>query len=1468
MENFLKKAKEFWKPTEKVRPRDFIRELPKETLNTLQDIGQASMRAYAGLGGWLTGKKLTPTTEFEKGLYGTDKEISIRSTGEEVVGEGKKIAPLIGLGMAVGDLIPSGKGAKQATSGIKQGVQAIKTATKDSKAIKGISKAFEGVKGLSTKLLESFKGEPEIITRQRFNEIFNKAKKSGIRKADEDLIMKFVGDGKEVNLNKVAEGVKNELVAINPTEVKSPRWSHIGEQFIGDGKYGEVVYQSPIKTSAGDVHFSSRTYPSTFNSYDAVKASKDSFPNYFSHVRYEDMADGKTRKILETQSDLFQKNNLLRELPDQVTVKVDGKEFDVTRNRFKTTNKNADMISGKELEELKPFTDFSEDIAKQNQGVKNKYFSGNGVGIGSRDDQVFSIETARKAVIKAQEILDSKIKEFGKLKPYEADSNAHLRTFREEVKRASQNGKERLLIPDGETAMKIEGLADSRISRAWKETGINGWVNDIRLKHENIKVGQEVSNVNLGGNFYITEVLENGKFKAVSKNQVDEYIKDMMRDEGIKISIKDAIMSANDAGIDETFDISGKIDTSHFVYGLNEKDLPREARRMGLEVTGKINADGGQWWEIKIPKEISTKPTEAFGMFAGIEQDEDGQVKFDPEKAVAGMLAGLGIKKVKGIKGIDEGAKHISEFLPKADDLLKALGGKKPPVSTTAKAVGGMDDFLKERKFITRVGEMEPKLKEWLKGEYKPRSTQELAKVADEMIDSNYDQAVLYAKTGTDDKAVAVASRLIDKLVTSARETKDPASKALLYERASDVANESARNLTEHGRAIQASTLLGQLTPEGMLRMASREIQRYNEKVAKSMGGLFGLAKRIPELTGEQGSKIVEMMTKIQGIDDAIERAMEMKKLERYIGNLVPSPMSKKLSTIWKAGLLTGIKTHGLNLLSNMAHQATEIVKDIPAVMVDKIASIFTGKRTIGGLGIKGIPQGIKDGIQKGWRYWKTGFDERDIASKLDYNFVNMGNSKVAKAIQAYTESVFRSLGTADQPFYYGARSRSLMSQAIAQARNEGLKGIARSKRVAELMKAPTDKMLMNAVLDAETAVFQNQTRLGNIARAIQKQPGGEFIVPFGKTPSAVATQVWNYSPAGIVSTIVSNIGKGKFNQKAFSQGIGRGVIGTVGSMYIGRKLYDKGMISLAWPTSEKERKLWELEGRKPNTILIGGKWRSPAVLGPAGLAVIVGAHMENSMQKDGSPIGAFASLASGIGSTVTEQSFLQGLNQAIDAIKDPERSFRGFAQSFISSWIPTIIADVARSIDETERMSRTVGDRIKARIPGVRQTLEPKISTLGEQAPTGSFFTAMFDATRPGVPMADKSDPVVREIRRLADRGYQVTPTQLGPLRGYESLTPEENTFLWEISGRYAKNAIQQIISNNTYDRMDDEQRAKVINNAIQDVKVEARARALLKFTRGLSQGDINEKIAKLKDEGMVTNDVLGMYQYLKKNE
>jgi len=560
------------------------------------------------------------------------------------------------------------------------------------------------------------------------------------------------------------------------------------------------------------------------------------------------------------------------------------------------------------------------------------------------------------------------------------------------------------------------------------------------------------------------------------------------------------------------------------------------------------------------------------------------------------------------------------------------------------------------------------------------------------------------------------------------------------------------------------------------------------------------------------------------------------------------SSLSDRAFALWRAGLLTGIKTSGLNTLSNLTHALTETAKDVIATPVDIVASLFTGERTVG-FTVRGIPGGMKKGWSKGWEYLKTGIDERGLEKKLDYEPVNFGESKTGKLKQVYVETIFHIMGAEDQPFFYGAMSRSIRSQAIAQGRNKGLKGQELRDFVEQARKTPTQDMLENGIHDAEIAVFQNRTILGDIARAIQKAPIARWTVPFSRTPSAVAMQIINYTPVGPIKEVMAQIHKGEFNQRDFVHAVGRAGVG-IPALAIGALLFTKGLMTLDYPKGERERKLWELEGKKPFAVKIGDKWRSVYVLGPIGNVLLIGGFFQKALTESGSPSEAIVTALSGGAKSFSEQTFVIGMSRAVDAMKDPERSFDRFFSSMAGSFVPTILSDIASATDYTERTYKGPWQAAVKRVPVARRTLEERIDVFGQDLPRygGNPLEVMIDATRPA---KIRQDVVVDEIRRLWDKDVKVAPTQLGNRDGYKILTQEENTILWRQAGRLAYQNLFKLIQKRSYLRKDDKGKGKMIEEIIKEAKDLARAEAAqVKLNQG-------KTLKELKEDGLVTVDV-----------
>ena len=446
------------------------------------------------------------------------------------------------------------------------------------------------------------------------------------------------------------------------------------------------------------------------------------------------------------------------------------------------------------------------------------------------------------------------------------------------------------------------------------------------------------------------------------------------------------------------------------------------------------------------------------------------------------------VRKILKAEGIaDDVIFGIEKSLVRAktDDTVEAaLKSASPSKTPTVKRTDIVPPTTtKERKFITGVKTMQPENTK-LAGQYIPRSTDELAERARKLIADDPSQATKVARGSFDDFAVAVSSEMINKLTKEADQALKRGDELLnnqLLDQSADIANNIAENLTEAGRGIQAASLLNRMTPAGQLRVAKRSVENFNRK---------NPLRKIPEITPKQTREILKEADEIMRITDPAEKAMRYKKFQEKVSALVPTPMWKKVTQVWKAGLLTGLKTSGLNVMSTASNFAAELIKDVPASLVDNVASLFTGKRT------KAFPftkqqleaafDGIKEGTIKGKRYFFTGFDERNVGAKLDYKKINFGKGPVAKGFQFYSDTVFRTLGAQDQPWYYAAAARSLADQGFAAGKNLGLKGDELADFVYRFADNADEKAIRTSVIDGQTAVFQNKTELGKLAKGVK----------------------------------------------------------------------------------------------------------------------------------------------------------------------------------------------------------------------------------------------------------------------------------------------------------------------------------------------------------------------------------------------
>ena len=766
------------------------------------------------------------------------------------------------------------------------------------------------------------------------------------------------------------------------------------------------------------------------------------------------------------------------------------------------------------------------------------------------------------------------------------------------------------------------------------------------------------------------------------------------------------------------------------------------------------------------------------------------------------------------------------------------------PRATKGKETRG---FLKQ---VQTSASTSPELAQAAKGVsglYTPKSNAKLLKTARNNISSDIMKAEKIATTARTDEGVATASELIKHYQALGQ-----------YDKAVEVAQKAAKNLTEAGRQVQAASLYSRISPEGILRYTQAQIDKVGGK----------------KLSSEVAERLTKMAREVQTMPEGIDKAYAVARLQQEISKQIPTNILKKLTTLRKAGLLTGLRTQAGNAVSNLSHIGLNKVSDLPAAAIDAVASVFTGQRTKV-FTTRGLASGGAEGVGKAAKFLKTGVDELGLgASKYDISPVNFKS----KTVQKYVDTVFNAMGAADKPYRYAALKNQLYDMAIAEAKNKGLRGPQAGTFIKDFIANPPMEAAQKAAAYAEKSVFGNDTLLSQGATALRNAfennsppmaAALDILMPFTKVPSAVITRLFDYTPVGAVKEAMKQIRVGKFDQRMFAQALGEAGTGT-GAIALGVALASNGQITGPMPNDQRERDLWQLEGKQPNAIRFGDKWYSFNYTSPIGQLLQMGSEVSSAAKEGAGLLAAIEGGAWGGAKAVVDQSFLQGVSGVLEAINDHKRYAEDFAKSNAGSVIPTLIADLAKATDPLQRETNSIAEAVKARIPRLRRGLLPKQDAFGNPlAREGNAAQAMADPFRT---TQAKSDPLTAELRRLQDANQGITPNadkrkyiQVGNKK-YQ-LNPEELNSLNSATGQETQKYWNQVTQAQQYAGLSDESKKKTLDNIYTDINVVNKYRTL--FERGDREAaqQIYDKMTKAQ-MAYLQNGQLDVNAYLAKNQ
>ncbi len=650
------------------------------------------------------------------------------------------------------------------------------------------------------------------------------------------------------------------------------------------------------------------------------------------------------------------------------------------------------------------------------------------------------------------------------------------------------------------------------------------------------------------------------------------------------------------------------------------------------------------------------------------------------------------------------------------------------------------------------------------------------------------------------------------------------------------VVEEFARSARKLGQATQIAAAYNKLTPAGILKLAQREIDKAKKVNPRKYKDL--------KLDPAKAKELTDKVTKVQKMKEGPEKVKATRDMLDDVDAIVPTPTARKITTLWKAGLLTGVKG-GIagNTVGNTSYQIMRKVADVPAAGLDAALGVFTGTRSKT-FTLAGIIPGFGTGLKVGAERMKTGTGADDLSTKYDYKKTKYGDGMLGKAAQAYTDTVFNFYSAADKPFFHAALQNSLQDLVRTEATNRKLTGEAKKNFIKRNMLEPSDDINTQAVAEAEKAVFQNKNALGaalsgfkqNLARkgGAPGEIASEIIAPFTGVPSAIATAAYDFS---LINTVVETAkaikesSKGTFDQKsqrALTESFGKGLTGTA-LLGLGYQLVGSGLMTLGYPDDPDERALWDLEKKTPYSIKVGGKWRSLNYTGPVMAIMAIGGETQKIQEAEGG--NKLQSLKGGVfgsGKAILSSSPLQGAQGALNAITDPQRYGDSYVNNLAGSVIPTIVKDVSRTTDTkdgkvVEREVNNPWQSIQNRTPW-RDKLDPKRDKFGQDITSTSPIGAVID---PFKSSDAQTSPMQRELRRLFEAKEGTSPPKVDAkvtIGGTENrseitLTDKQLNAYKKQVGDATMTAWDAMMKTDKYKALSDSDKRKALENVAEDI-------------------------------------------------
>ena len=640
---------------------------------------------------------------------------------------------------------------------------------------------------------------------------------------------------------------------------------------------------------------------------------------------------------------------------------------------------------------------------------------------------------------------------------------------------------------------------------------------------------------------------------------------------------------------------------------------------------------------------------------------------------------------------------------------------------------------------------------------------------------------------------------------------------------AADLIEDVAILGTELGQMVQALSIIQKLTPEGQLKMLTKVVKRGKTK-DKAFANV--------ELTQEMKDKILKTRKK-DGSFDQNELTKAVEEVKQKLADQMETTLGDKTNAWRYLSMLGNPKTHIRNVVSNIAMMGTSGVKNIIS-------------RTVEDVGLGKAPVGSRT------KTWKVASkDVTEYAKQVTTEVKGILTEENGYSENASIKSKRRTFETDILEKIYNFNSDMLTKEdwwfkksAFNSSFAEFLtaNGIKTKEDIANNPKL-VEKGKLYAIEQARIATFSQMSYLANKINEIEnKNIAGKIVIgsamPFKKTPINIAKAGLSYSPLGFAKALV-DIPKVKSGEMQASQLIDNIAQATTGSALalVGYMLAQAGFLN-GGGEDDKEARYDAQLGDMTYSIKIGDTSYSLSWLSPMAMPLFVGANFfETLVEKEEWNTDVVINTLAQTLDPLSEMSFLSGLTDVLSSyetgsMQQIKGMVESIAQNYLGQYIPTLSSQVASAIDDTKRVTtetnasgskfiNTTVNKLKYKIPGLRQTLEPSLDIWGNEVKQeGTVGEKIIDNFR--APYSKKKDittPVDTELKSIyRETGENsVLPSKSSSYIDYKNekynMTNKEFTDFKKKYGQTSFEMLEELFQTNTYAESDSTEKAKLIS-------------------------------------------------------